>query len=139
MNERDPTPPNTPPEQPTATPPLTQSAKHAAEATERAPGRLESDFDSAFTVFRSYCWNKESTIDIEDAFHAAYWGDFPDRKAFLDSYLDTLDWEPSIAHTMNRLGIPDEALHWDYIALYHRATENFEFYDANGVVHVFLK
>lgn len=118
---------------------LDRSLEPATRHERRTLEQLHDVYGSAFQAYLTHVWEGASIDGLEEDFQNVYWGDFADRKAFLDSFLDAMDWKSGIEAAQTKLGLPEGVLQWNYIALYQEAQIAYDFYDGDGAVHVFLK
>lgn len=127
-----------------AAPEAAETPAHGApEATTRQQLRtleqLRDTHGDAFLAYQAHVWDGTPIEQIENDFINVYWASYPDRKTFIDSFLDGLGWQENYEYLIAHNGIPDGALNWNYPFLLARLQEDYELLDLGGSVHVLLK
>lgn len=93
----------------------------------------------AFEVYLAHVREPSRQENLEEDFRNVYWGQYPDRKAFVDSNLEALDWRDAVDSVIAQVGIPHGVLNWNYPMLLAYLEAFYDIYDHKGTIHVFLK
>ena len=112
--------------------PATRRERHVLD-------QLQAEHDTAIEVYLDHVWQDAPIDGMEADFENLYWASYERIDHFIDDQIDAFGWDEALEDFTRSKDVPSTALVWDRAAILQFLSRDYDFYERDGLVHVFVK